>query len=97
MVTKTQGAELAIKCRGKTPTEVREGRITDPVDLTDLPRATTSLTPRYALGEQHGEQNKKIRLIGDFCASAVNAIIETDDTNVPESLDSFISIASISN
>ena len=68
--------------------------MTEPVDITDELARTVPLTPRYAIKEQHGDQKQKIRLIDDFRASAVNAIVATDDTNVPENLDVFFSITS---
>ena len=93
-VTKSQGAELSIKRWGGTLTEVNAGWMTEPIELTELAKTTTPLTPRYAIKEQHGEQLPEIRPIGDFRPSTINAIIETDDTNIPDSLDAFIAISS---
>ena len=93
-LAKSQGTELSVKWREKTLTEVNEGWATIPTDLAEIAKTTIPLTPRYAIQEQHGTQRPKIRLIDDFRASAVNAIIETEDTNIPDSLDVFIAIAS---
>ena len=87
-VSKTQGSDVAGACWEKTLKEVTAGWVTEPVDLTDDIAQTVPLTPRYAI-----EQDKKIRLIDDFRASAVNAIVATDDTNIPENLDVFAAIA----
>ena len=91
---KTQGTELSIKCWEETLTGVNAGWVTEPIDLTEFNKTSTPLTPRYAIREQHGNQPSKVRLIDDFRASWVNAIIETEDTNIPDSLDAFIAVAS---
>ena len=93
-VTKTQWAELAVKCWGGTLIEVDQWWITEPAELTDTIARTIPLTPRYAINEQHGNQQAKIRLIGDFRASEINSIVETEDTDVPDSLDAFVAVAS---
>ena len=93
-VTKAQGTELSNACWEKTLEEVTAGWVTDPIDLTEDLARTIPLTPRYAIKEQHGTQKQKIRLIDDFRASGVNAIVETDDTNIPENLDVFFAISS---
>ena len=93
-LSNSQGTELSLKCWEKTLTEVREGWITEPVDLTEFDRKNVPLTPRYAINEQHGLQKPKIRLIDDFRASGINAIVETEDTNVPDNLDAGVAIAS---
>ena len=41
-----------------------------------------------------GNQPTKIRLIDDFRASAINAIVETEDANIPDTLDSLIAVSS---
>ena len=73
--------------------EVEKGRVTEPIDVTDAMLRTVPLTPRYAILEQHGNAEPEIRLIDDFRASAVNAIAECDDTNVPDNLDVFFAIS----
>ena len=92
-VSKTQGTTLANACWEKTLKEVTAGWVTEPRDLTDEIAGILPLTPRYAIQEQHGLQESKIRMIDDFRASAVNAIVSTDDTNIPENLDVFAAIA----
>ena len=73
--------------------EVDAGWITQPVDLTDPMLATIPLTPRYDITEQHGQQQTKIRLIDYFRASAINAIIETNDTSIPDTIDVLIAVS----
>ena len=92
-VSKAQGTDLPNACWGKTVEEVTAGWVTDPVDLTEDFAKTIPLTPRYAIKEQHGTQKQKIRLIDDFRASGANAIVGTDDTNIPENLDVFFAIS----
>ena len=79
---------------GETLTEAQAGWVTDPVDLTEITAETTPLAPRYAILEQHGDQKQKIRLVGDFRPSEINAIIETEDANAPDSLGVFTALAS---
>ena len=93
-VLKTQGSELSLLCWEKTLAEVRAGWVTEPIDLNDALAGSTPLTPRFAIREQHGEQKPKIRLIDDFRASEINAIVETVDTNIPDSLDVFTALTS---
>ena len=78
---------------GETLTEVQAGRVADPIDLADAMIAPGPLAPRYAIHEQRGPQNVKLRLIDDFRAFAANAIVETDDTNIPDSLGVFVAVA----
>ena len=52
------------------------------------------LTPRYAIGEKHGNQDAKIRLADDFRASATNAIVQPEGTNIPENLDVCFAVSS---
>ena len=78
---KAQSSDLAEACWAKTLTEVESGWITEPIDVTDTMLRTIPLTPRYAISEQHGNNPQKIRMIDDFRASAINAIITTEDTN----------------
>ena len=93
-VRRSQGSELAGICWERTMAEVEVGWITPPVDLTDAMLATLPLTPRYAIKEQHSNQDPKFRLIDDFRASDINAIIQTEDTNIPDTLDVMIALAS---
>ena len=93
-VSKAQGSELSNACWNKTLDEVTAGWVTDPIELTEDLARTVPLTPRYAISEQHGAQKREIRLIDDFRASGVNAIVTTDDTNIPENLDVFFAITS---
>ena len=90
---KAQGSEIPNKRWEKTLTEIENGWITPPTDLDETLARTVPLTPRYAIQEQHGNQHAKIRLIDDFRASAINAIVEMGDTDIPESLDTFIALA----
>ena len=95
-ITKSQSTELPIKCWEETAADVSEWWVTDPIDLSEIPNTTIPLTPRYAIREQYGNQLPKIRLVDDFRSSDINAIIETDDTNIPDSLGPFVDIASYS-
>ena len=65
-----------------------------PTDESDTALRTVPLTPRYAIIEQHGNADAKIRLIDYFRASGINAIVESGDTNIPENSDVFIAISS---
>ena len=72
---------------------MKTGWAAEPVDLADEMKAKSPSTPRYAIEEQRWNQKKKVRLIDDIRASAVNAIVQTGDTNVPENLGGCFSIA----
>ena len=58
-----------------------------PIELAEEMISTNPTTIRYAIYEQHGDQSAIFRLIGDSRASEINAIIETDGPDVPDSLD----------
>ena len=91
---KAQGSELAAACWAKTLEEIGDGWISEPTDVTDAILRTVPLPPRYAISEQHGNNAPKIRLVDDFRASAINAIITTEDTNIPDTLDVFTAVSS---
>ena len=93
-VSKSQGAEFSTECWEETLADVSAGRLADPVDITGTMQTTVPLAPMYAIRAQHGNQIPKIRPIDDFRASDINAIFETGDTNIPDSLGAFISIDS---
>ena len=73
---------------------IKAGWISAPVPLTEHTAATVSLTPRYAIYEQHGNGPRKVRIIDDLKASGVNAITTTKATAVPDSLDTFLALTS---
>lgn len=52
-VLKSQNTELNKACWEKTLTEIAEGWITEPIDVTEAMLQTIPLTPRYAISEQH--------------------------------------------
>ena len=68
--------------------------MTEPVDISETVLGTATLTPRFAISEQHGDQAQKVRLIVDFRAPAINSIVETNDTCIPDTLGAFVAIAS---
>ena len=51
------------------------------------------ISQRYAISEQRGNSERKIRLIDDIMASAANSIITADDTNIPDTIGAFIAIS----
>ena len=57
--------------------------------------ATLPLTPRFAKTEQHGSNQPKTRLLDDFWESGINELAATQDTDVPDTLDASLSIASL--
>ena len=92
---KTTGRRVGLTAMGETLADGQAGWVTDPIDLAYAMIPSVPRTPRYATREQHGPQNVKLRLlIDDFRASAANAIVETDDTNIPDSWGVFVVVAS---
>ena len=65
---------------GGALTEVSAGRATEPIDFADEMIRAMPITPRYAIAEHRGDQARKVRLVDDFRASAVSAIVAADDT-----------------
>ena len=92
-VVKSQGSDEANACYVKTMKEVDSGWLSYPVPLSQVD-PNLPLTPRYALEEQHGKQEKKYRLIGDFKASGLNNTVSTNDTSIPDGLDSLVAACS---
>ena len=92
-IRKTHGTALANACCEKSQAEFEAGWISPPIPLGDVTSDSISLTPRYALPEQHGNQVAKIRLIGDFKLSGINGLLITKDANIPGALDAFLSYA----
>ena len=80
--------------RGETLTEVKEGRLTEPIDLTQAMINAIPLTPSYAIYEVCANRPPKFRLGDEFRAPEINAIVETDDANEPGNLGVFVAIAS---
>lgn len=54
---------------------------------------TAPLTPRFLIPEQHGECDHKTRLIDDFRASGLNALLSTQGANIPDNLDILPAVA----
>ena len=75
-------------------TEISAGCISEPTDITETIAKTTPSTPRFSPRGQRGNQERKIRLIDDFKALAINAIIETDEPDEPGNLEVFVALAS---
>ena len=89
-VTEEQDSENAKIAWERTLTEVERGWVSKPIPLNEEIMETIPLTPRFAKREQHGNQDAKFRLIDDFKASAVNDLLSTVDTAVPQTLDLFL-------
>ena len=87
---KYQEHELASARWAKTLGEIKAGWVSEPVPINDVVLGKIPLTPRFAA---QGKSNAKIRLIGDFSASGINDIVETNDTDAPENLDTMLALA----
>ena len=83
-------SDLSEACWYRTLDEVKRGRVTTPVAVTNAVLNSVALTPRYAISESHGGRAAKVRLIDDFRASGINDTISVQDTNIPESLGVFL-------
>ena len=92
---RAQGTRLARECWERTLEEVQRGWASTPEPVTDHSMETLPLTPRFAREEQHGSNNAKIRMVDDFRASGVKGLAASMDTDVPDTLDSALSIASL--
>ena len=91
---KYQSHELAGQRWAKSLEEVAAGRITEPEPITEEILRRVPLTPRFAVrGPQSSKLAPKIRTIDDFRASAINDILHTSDTDVPENLDTLLAAA----
>ena len=77
----------------KTLGEVRNGRITPPVPITEALLNSTPLTPRCAIKDEHGGRAKKVRVVGDFRVSGINGVMSTLDTSIPQTLGVFLARA----
>ena len=91
---RARSTEIGAECWRKSVSEIEAGWISSPAPLTAHTAATVSLTPRYAIYEQHGNGPRKVRIIDDLKASGVNSITTTKDTAVPDSLDTFLALTS---
>ena len=94
-VLKTQGTPPSLECWERTLDEVKKGWVSTPSTITTEDMATLPLTPRSPKTEQHGANNPKTRLLDDFRASGINELAATQDTDVPDTLDAALSIASL--
>ena len=92
-ILKRQGSADSNTCWEKTLAEVERGWVTPPIPLTDQIASTLPLTPRFALSEQHGLQERKIRVVDDFKASGINDLLSTVDTAIPDTLDAFLAMS----
>ena len=52
------------------------------------------IAPRFAITEQHGAGTGKMRLIDDFKAIAINDLVSSLDTDIPDGLDAMLEVAS---
>ena len=91
----TQGAELAAEFWAKTLLGADACWASTPIPVTELAMSSAPLIPRFAIREQRGSSEPKIRLIDDFRASAANHLVSTQDTDIPQNLDIILSIASL--
>ena len=73
---------------------ISEGWLSEPAPLPQRIPDAVSLTPRYAISEQHGDGARKVGIIDDRKASGVDAVTSTHDTAVPDSLGVFLAIIS---
>ena len=67
--------------------EVEIGWVTAMVTLSGEIARNAPSTQGYAIEEIHGNRAAELRLIGDFRASDIDALVQTGDTNVPGNLD----------
>ena len=79
--------ELSKRCWLKTLEEASKGRISQPVPATSDVLDNAPLSPMFAIEEEHGGWETKLRVIDDFKASQVNDLLELSETCVPDSLD----------
>ena len=91
-VKRTRGSDEADACWVKTLKEINQGWLTVPTPISVEAMKTTPLTPRYALPEARAN-GAKYRLIDDFRASGVNDIVSCEDTDVPHTIDTCLSLA----
>ena len=91
---KFRPAELGQLRWEKSLKEVRAGQLPDPRPLDNRTAEAECLAPRYAIFEQHGGGPRKVRIVDDLRASAVNAITDMKDASIPDSSDVFLSAAS---
>ena len=89
-VTRSASDPMVAACWEKTMEEVQRGWVTPPVPVTEALLNSLPLTPRFAIPQKEGA---KVRVIDDFKASGINAVMSTVDTNIPESLDVFLAHA----
>ena len=89
---RSQGPELANECWRKTLLDVEAGWASMPTPVTNLDLTSTSLTPRYAIKDANGGE---IRLIDDFRAIAVNELVSTADTEIPDTLDAALALETL--
>ena len=66
-----------------------------PEPITEEDSATVPLTPRLATKDPRNRLNPKVRLIDDFKAIGVNGLGSAVDTDIPDTLDAALSIASL--
>ena len=93
-VERFRTTELGAECWRKTLSEIKAGWVSEPSPLSQHVAETVNLTPRYAIFEQHGDGPRKVRIVDDLKASGVNAVTNTKDTAVPDSLDTFLALTS---
>ena len=68
----------------------RVGNQTHPVMSRGYQFSSTD-PPRRGHPEQHGNQERKIRLVGDFRSSGINSILPAEDTSIPQTLGDYLS------
>ena len=68
-LAQARNAKLTEKCWELSLEEFRKGWLSEPVPVSDFDRSNTVLSPRFCIKEQHGNQEPKFRLIGDFSKS----------------------------
>ena len=95
VIMKEQGSELSLECWRKTLEEVAAGWVSTPTPITEEDMATLPLTPRFARRERIGTDQEKTRLIDDFRASGVNETVSTTETDVPDTIDAALALATL--
>ena len=90
---KAHGSEISNACWEKSRAGIQDGWLSKPAPLDAVTAGAVALTPRYAHKEEHGGRESKIRVIDDFKASGINALLETTDTNIPDTIDAFLTAA----
>ena len=79
-VEKDRNTPEGIACWSKSEKEIKAGWLSEPVPLTNELAETHQLTPRFGIFENRGKGERKVRVIDDLSASAVNDTLGMAET-----------------